>query len=348
MLAQGRFVAGLLVLVLCAAAVSLGGCAVGVKRSELSSELIAITYWEPEPARRRAEIIEKREAAAAPPAGRQTRVGVARVTDIGQMLGGASEDVWDDSLRRFPGRLTLLNPQTGDLIPVPEVPPGAVPLSWSDDHTRLLYVSNHREKIQLYEYDAVAREIRKVTHGKHQHIWGDYGDDERLAVLQVGIERDRVFAKIYVTDAAGGNARVVLQEGQIENMRLSPDGKVLVYVHHPLPEKPELVVIDLESGEHRSLGAGREPSFSRVGGWIVYSAKSRDGWRLRRVRTDGSGRSPAGGGIRDEKTPSVSPDGRLVVYVGESLGVDRLFVRRLDGSGNRILLDNGSVFSPVW
>jgi Tol biopolymer transport system component len=330
------------------AGLSLGGCAVGVPQGELPSDLIAITYWEPEPARRRAEIIEKRKASNAAPAGRQTRVGVARVTDIGQMLGGASEDVWETDLRRFPGRLMLLNPRSGELFPVPEVPPGAVPLSWSGDHERLLYVSNHREKIQLYEYNSSTREIRKVTHGKHQHIWGDYGHKKQLAVLQVGVEKDEVFAKIYVTDDAGGRARVVLEEGQIENMRLFPDGKTLVYVHHPVPDRPAMVAIDLESGEHRPLGPGREPSISRAGGWIVYSAKSRNGWRLRRVRADGSARSPAGAGIRDEKTPSVSPDGRLVVYVGESLGVDRLFVRRLDGTGNRILLDAGGVFSPVW
>jgi Tol biopolymer transport system component len=66
------------------------------------------------------------------------------------------------------------------------------------------------------------------------------------------------------------------------------------------------------------------------------------------MRPDGSARSPIAAGIRDEKMPSVSPDGRFIVYVGKSTGLERLFVRRMDGTGDRILLDVGAVFSPVW
>ncbi len=66
------------------------------------------------------------------------------------------------------------------------------------------------------------------------------------------------------------------------------------------------------------------------------------------MRPDGSARSPVASGIRDEKMPSVSPDGQFVVYVGEATGLERLFVRRMDGSGDRNLLDAGAVFAPVW
>jgi TolB protein len=146
----------------------------------------------------------------------------------------------------------------------------------------------------------------------------------------------------------------VLDREPVENMRLSPDGSVLVYVRHAFPSSaarstpPELVALDLDEGIDRVLGRGRDPTFSPVGGWIVYSAPTRDGWRLRRMRPDGSARAPLGTAVRDEKTPSISPDGRFVVYVGEAMGLDRLFVKRIDGSGNRILLDVGSAFAPVW
>jgi Tol biopolymer transport system component len=66
------------------------------------------------------------------------------------------------------------------------------------------------------------------------------------------------------------------------------------------------------------------------------------------MRPDGSAKSPVDSGIRDETMPSVSPDGRFVVYVGEVNGLERLFVRRVDGSGDRILLDAGAVFAPAW
>ena len=112
--------------------------------------------------------------------------------------------------------------------------------------------------------------------------------------------------------------------------------------------EPELVLVNLEDSVEHRLGPGREPSFSPLGDWIVYSAPSREGWRLRRIRADGSARSRFGPSLRDEKMPSISPDGRFVVYVGESTGLERLFVRRMDGTGDRSLVDTGAVFSPVW
>ena len=66
------------------------------------------------------------------------------------------------------------------------------------------------------------------------------------------------------------------------------------------------------------------------------------------MRSDGSARAPLGVGVRDERMPSVSPDGRFVVYIGETMGLEQLFVKRIDGSGNRILLDIGSAFAPTW
>jgi TolB protein len=282
---------------------------------------------------------------------RRTRGGVADVEDLGRLLGARQSQPF---LSRFPGRLSLLDPRTGELSRVHAAPIGSVPLAWSDDHERLLFLSNHREKIQLYEYDRESGEVRTVTSGQNQHLWGDFGPGGQLAILEVVHAPGGSFSRIFVTDSKGRNPRVVLDREPVENMRLSPDGSVLVYVRHPFPSSaarstaPELVALDLNDGTDRVLGRGRDPTFSPVGGWIVYSAPTRDGWRLRRMRPDGSARAPLGTAVRDEKTPSTSPDGRFVVFVGESMGLDRLFVKRIDGSGNRILLDVGSAFAPVW
>jgi Tol biopolymer transport system component len=67
------------------------------------------------------------------------------------------------------------------------------------------------------------------------------------------------------------------------------------------------------------------------------------------MRVQGGGRMALGGSIRDERTPAVSPDGRHVVYVspGDD-GIERLYIRRIDGSGDRILLGEGAAAWPVW
>jgi Tol biopolymer transport system component len=50
----------------------------------------------------------------------------------------------------------------------------------------------------------------------------------------------------------------------------------------------------------------------------------------------------------DAVHPSVSPDGRYIVYVSEETGRQRLRVRRVDGSGDRPLLEGADGGNPVW
>ena len=232
-------------------------------------------------------------------------------------------------------------------------PRGSVPLAWSDDHRRLLFLSNLGERIHLYEYDRQQDVVRPITYGEDQRLYGDYGRAAQVAILQMALVGERYEVRVFVTNTAGLSPRRVLEGANPEMVRLSPDGKTLLYVRRPEGasrgrDKPELVVVDLGTGVEHRLGPGREPSFSPIGDWIVYSAPSREGWRLRRIRPDGSARAPFGPGLRDEKMPAISPDGRFVVYIGESAGLERLFVRRMDGTGDRILVDTGAVFSPVW
>ena len=257
-------------------------------------------------------------------------------------------------MSRFPGHLCLVDPRTAEVTAIPEAPPGALPMAWSNDHDRLLFLSNHRDGVQVYEYSRSKDEIRTITYGEHPHLSADYGLGEQIVLLQVVRDKRRRFERVFVTDHQGRSPRVVFEDRSAETVRLSPDGKSLLYVRRSVPgfgrsaRPSELVAVDLATGDERTLGRGREPSFSPIGDWIVYSAPSRNGWRLRRMRPDGSARSPVASGIRDEKMPSVSPDGQFVVYVGEATGLERLFVRRMDGSGDRNLLDAGAVFAPVW
>ena len=105
-----------------------------------------------------------------------------------------------------------------------------------------------------------------------------------------------------------------------------------------------------ESGApERDLAPGRDPVFTRDGEWVVYSGPVGEGWRLRRMRPDGSGRTRVGAGTRDEVQPAVSPDSEFVVYIGrDRTEVDRLYIRRMDGSGDRVLISSGGASSPAW
>jgi Tol biopolymer transport system component len=71
-------------------------------------------------------------------------------------------------------------------------------------------------------------------------------------------------------------------------------------------------------------------------------------WKLYRIRPDGSGRKAVGRGVLDERHPSFSPDGRLVVYVSDDGIRKRIYLRRFDGTGDRVLLESGGGHDPVW
>ena len=56
----------------------------------------------------------------------------------------------------------------------------------------------------------------------------------------------------------------------------------------------------------------------------------------------------SGHGVLDETSPACSPDGGLVVYAVTEDYVETLYVRRFDGSGDRILYSDSDASHPVW
>jgi Tol biopolymer transport system component len=93
---------------------------------------------------------------------------------------------------------------------------------------------------------------------------------------------------------------------------------------------------------------GREPSLTPDGEWIVFASPSTAGYRLRRMRLDGTSRVPIGPGGTEERMPTVSPDGQFVAFVKFQYGRRRLVVRRFNGKDERILLPSGWTEFPVW
>jgi TolB protein len=128
-------------------------------------------------------------------------------------------------------------------------------------------------------------------------------------------------------------------------------GGRLVFVAFDARGGSQLRWVDPLSAERGSYGPGRSPRFSPDGAWIVFSGPSKAGWRLRRMRADGTGKRALGASGFEESDPAVSPDGRFVVFVAtrnERSPVSRLFVRSFDGSADRQLEFAGSGLLPVW
>jgi len=189
-----------------------------------------------------------------------------------------------------------------------------------------------------------------MTHGEMAHPEGCYGPDERIVFTAVDPKASRRSARIMIADPGGDAPRQLSLSGYSYYPACAPDGSAIAYTTFDARARMQRVVSRSPTltGEPRILSPGKDPSFSADGEWIIFSAQLKREWTIWRIRPDGTGRASLGRGGFDEARPSLSPDGRLFVYVADTKVHQRLYLRRIDGSGDRILLADGDGDRPVW
>lgn len=336
-----------------AALVAAACSAAGLPDAELPDAPIAVVYRTPEDSRRRAEALEKQEQAghrgatspaAAPPE------AVARVEDVASYVKSVvTPEAAEAVAREFPGRLGLLDPRTRKVETVAAAWGEAVPHAWSADRERLIFSALVDEFAQLFELDVTRNEVRRITRGPEVHAAGCHGPDGSYLLMTVTVVKDEVRSRLELLEPGSTSPRPITPGPRDQMPTCSPDGSIVVYVTEPNRKTKWVMARDLRGSEEpRRLGPGSEPRFCGGSEWIVYSAPIQRGTRIWRVRPDGSGRSPIGRGVLDETDPTCSPDGRLVVYSATEEHAERLYVKRFDGSGDRILYADSNASHPVW
>ena len=324
----------------------LPGCLGGIGVQEMPEPEIALYWYDVETERKRAEAVDATEQ-------RKSRGGIAHVDDmsgyLSSLLGGGDGRGSEASLAaRYPGRFAFLDPRSEDVRPLERTLTGAIPRAWSPDRTRLMYSQTVGNFRQLFEYIPDTGEVRQLTRGPGVHSDGCYLPDGRRVYARAEVRGERPVARIVVTEA--GAAPRPISEGPADYAPdCAPDGHAVAWVMAQ-PRGRDVLVTQMPplDGKVRKLGPGRSPSFSPDGQWIVFSAPvERSRWRLYRIRPDGSGRKAIGSSSFDELQPTFSPDGKLVVYVADDGFHKRIYVRRFDGSGDRVLLRAGGGEHPV-
>jgi Tol biopolymer transport system component len=317
----------------------------GFDHADLPEAPIAITYRTPAEAERVAEL--RRRAAQERVDGKLT----VRLQQMGDMLGmgrSASERAAD-----LVGRLALVDPRSQTVTIAEFSQRGSTPLSWSEGHERLLFLSHPPRGSQVFEVALGSGEVRMVTHGE-EHLDASYGPGGRLAFSRVtGEPREKGGpggVRIFVWEPGSGAAQPVTPGPRDLRPRWSPDGRILVYEGVGSDGLWTIFAMDpMEPGEPRALArGGRYPVFTPDGEWVVYTARTRDGPRIWRMRPDGSGKLPVGSSPYDEHDPAVSPDGRFVAFVSMQDDRARLVVRRLEGGGDRRIQLDGDAIRPTW
>ncbi len=326
------------------------GCAGNaVVVEELPGEPIAFIYRTLEEGRARAEALgAKREASGNVPIG----AGMMNLNDADEYLATITGNT-----RRVPsrhdGRVALLYPRTGKVEVLEALLPGAIPQAWNEPRTKMLFASRRSGGFQLYEYRLPDGLLGRVVSGHSQQPQGVYGPDDRVAYTEMrGGRNADPSLSIWVTTGAGRPEPVTAGPADAGPV-WSRDGRWLLFENTGPRGERRIMALDRskEGAEPRIVARGADPVISPRGDWVVYSRETRAGWRLWRMRPDGSGKSALGvrnQGEADERAPTISPDGRYVAYVADKDLRQRLRVRRIDGTGDRPLFEDGDGSLPAW
>jgi sugar lactone lactonase YvrE len=313
----------------------------GVDRAALPDSPIALVHRTEEQALDRIDALgdlEKRKTPA-------PKEGVIRLENLDGMFGGSPD--LERRLAPHQGDLALLDPRTGETAPVENAPAGAQPLAWSADRSRLLLVGRIRDGLQLFAWQRDSAIVDLLSTGPRSHTSGCFAADGSLVAAELLSARGS--GRLVRISSAGGLAELTPGPSDFRPA-CSPTAPLVAFIRVGADTQPQIVVIDLAApATGRAVASGLHPAFTPDGDWIVYTGRTTKGPRLYRVRPDGTGRTPLGGGLIEEGQPAVSPDGAYVAYVATDLDRrERIWVRRFDGGGDRPLLDAGDGGMPVW
>jgi hypothetical protein len=174
-------------------------------------------------------------------------------------------------------------------------------------------------------------------------------DGRRLAVV---VRPDVMTREIHVLDIARPQRPPITIRGGdnqspawMDNRRLTfgsnRDGRQKIYVATPGSRPMPLFTAD--------VAAARNPA-----SWIrspqLLALYEIDPLRRRDVLVYrvGESISPVAATNANERSPSLSPDGRWIAYVSDASGRDEVFVRPMDGSMEALQMTSSGAAEPVW
>lgn len=225
--------------------------------------------------------------------------------------------------------------------------------AWSADRQHIAFASNRDDggSANLYVVDADGGNLIRLS----DHDGFDYSPDwspdgRRIAFLS---DRDG-FYELYVMGSDGSNVQRLTHlekgEGRLCCPDWSPDGAQVVFMVLNPPRTPVLQVLDMATGEVRSLGRGGLPRWSPDGTRIAFFGPGMQVWVM---RADGSERRQVSDVPGLATYPSWSPDGKWIVFnhvpsVGDFDGTE-IFVVRANGQDQRQLTQNDVMDGhPSW
>ena len=254
-------------------------------------------------------------------------------------------------------RLWMLRPGESKPTPITSGTSRYYDLSVAPDD-KIIYASDASGMADIFEMALSGGDSRPLTSASGRNYAPVASPDNRYVVFHSN--RTGIF-QIWRIDRDGGSPKQ-LTFGATESTwpALSPDGKWVVYQHSDPSSPYTLWRVPLEGGPPQQVTEGEaiRPTISPDGKLIAFwynDAQQSSRWRLKVAQFEGGGTFNV-----FDVAPTVqvqwdtplhwSLDGRYLVYVDHSGGVDSLWGQPIDGGAPKQLtkFDEGKIFAFGW
>src|SRR5215204_477399 len=254
-------------------------------------------------------------------------------------------------------RLWLLRKNDSKPVPIGSGTSRYYDLSTAPDD-KILYASDASGIADIFEIAATGGDERPLTSAGGRNYAPVVSPDNRYVVFHSN--RSGVF-QIWRIDRDGSSPRqLTFEVSESTWPTFSPDGRWILFQHAD-PDHPNSlwrVSIDGGAPEQVTDGIAIRPAVSPDGKFVAFwhnDAQQNSRWRLKVINFEGGATFnifdvAATVQVQWDTPLQWSPDGKYLVYVDHSGGIDNLWGQPIDGSAPKQLtnFDEGKIFAFAW